>query len=317
MKFYNHRVTQSFKMKISKYSSVKLGVLCGKYYLYLLVMFFLVFGSCVRSAPEDSSGLVTWSGAVPLVFLQAGEHPLWFQLTEDGPVHIESIEDIVFTNALVPWPLALHISFLQETNDGIIMAVNRFGFLKLAVMRDRLALYSFSGNEVFRQNTVGGFTFFNGYPLAVLYLDDRFLQSDVGTPSPRVWTFNMNSNIPFPMDIPSFTLFPEDEGWNIDILWLAYDGLIYYRAVRRIGASGEIKMFRTSTLSQIGEEISAETFFYSSLRQDVISHPSLPVLPEGFIYTGIGRIGTNLFASWEEQSDFNIGAAGFVVIRPY
>ena len=39
---------------------------------------------------------------------------------------------------------------------------------------------------------------------------------------------------------------------------------------------------------------------------------SLPVLPEGFVYTGIALLGDVLVASWEEQQGAGIGAAGFM-----
>jgi len=42
---------------------------------------------------------------------------------------------------------------------------------------------------------------------------------------------------------------------------------------------------------------------------------SLPVLPEGFVYTGIAAFGEILAASWEEQQDASIGAAGFMVMK--
>jgi hypothetical protein len=41
----------------------------------------------------------------------------------------------------------------------------------------------------------------------------------------------------------------------------------------------------------------------------------LPSLPENFAYTHIARLGDLIIASWEEQQDYNIGAAGFMVIR--
>jgi hypothetical protein len=41
---------------------------------------------------------------------------------------------------------------------------------------------------------------------------------------------------------------------------------------------------------------------------------TLPMLPEGFVYTGIGVSGTALIAAWEEQNDLTVGAAGFLVI---
>jgi hypothetical protein len=42
---------------------------------------------------------------------------------------------------------------------------------------------------------------------------------------------------------------------------------------------------------------------------------TLPVLPEGFVYTRIGFAGPVLIAAWEEQQDWRIGAAGFMVIN--
>lgn len=41
---------------------------------------------------------------------------------------------------------------------------------------------------------------------------------------------------------------------------------------------------------------------------------SLPPLPEDFVYTGIGLVGNTILAAWEEQREWNIGAAGFMVI---
>jgi hypothetical protein len=43
---------------------------------------------------------------------------------------------------------------------------------------------------------------------------------------------------------------------------------------------------------------------------------SMPALPEGFVYTGIGMIAGAVFASWEEQEGYSIGAAGFMVVKP-
>ena len=41
---------------------------------------------------------------------------------------------------------------------------------------------------------------------------------------------------------------------------------------------------------------------------------SLPSLPEGFVYTGACLAGRVLAATWEEQEDSGIGAAGFMVV---
>jgi hypothetical protein len=42
---------------------------------------------------------------------------------------------------------------------------------------------------------------------------------------------------------------------------------------------------------------------------------SLPSLPEGFVYTWVGLAGDTLFAAWEEQQEWNIGAAGFMALK--
>jgi len=275
------------------------------------------FLSCTRSEPAQSSSLINWSGAYPAAILQSGEHPLWFLLTEDGPVHITAVEDAAAIYALVPWPYALHIRFMNEKDGHIVMAVNRDGFLKLGPYKTGshdLALYRFPA-QAWQQYTVGGLVYFDDLPAAVIYHDRRFLISDTPSSWPRIWSFNMNSNIPFPADIPVLRQFPHEEGWDIDTLRLAENGFYYYRAARRNALQPEVRIYRTASLAQDGQEISVEMFYNSAPRENIISHPSLPRLPEGFVYTGTGRTANSLFASWEEQEDYSIGAAGFVVIK--
>jgi len=74
-------------------------------------------------------------------------------------------------------------------------------------------------------------------------------------------------------------------------------------------------MFRTVNLDQSGAEIPIEMFFNSIPRKTDITHPLLPQLPEGFFYTNLGFVGDSLFVSWEEQQDYSVGAAGFLVIK--
>jgi hypothetical protein len=275
--------------------------------------------SCNRSVKEQAVVPVPTSPlqAKPLAILQTGEHPLWFQLTEEGPVLLESIEDAMFSAALVPWPLALHIRFFQVQGDELTMAVNRDGFMRLSPNSGTagLALCRFYGGGFWRQYTIGGFVFYEDKPAALLYLDDRFLDSSAPLPSPRAWTFNMESNIPFPLDIPALELFPAGEGWDIDYIRLAPDGFWYYRAGKRNAPQPEVRMLRTADLARAGNDVSLEDFQNSAPRNVEISpNPALPPLPKGFVYTGTGTVGGSLFASWEEQEDFNIGAAGFVLL---
>ena len=291
----------------------------------LCSLLFALCISCTRSAnapgqiPAEPAAL---SSALPWAVLQPGEHPLWFQLTDNGPIHLTSIEEAIYSAALIPWPLALHVRFFHETDKAVVMAVNRYGFLKIAPNNSAaaenslagLALYRFPGSRLWRQYTIGGFAYYDNKPIALLYLDDRFLASAYPLPNPRTWTFNMKSNTLFPLPIPALEFFPSEEGWDVDTLRLGSDGFWYYRARRR-GLQPQIRMKRTASLSQAGETISLDTFINSAARETEVFHPSLPPLPEGFAYTGIGSAGNSLFALWEEQAYFNIGAAGFVIIN--
>jgi len=55
--------------------------------------------------------------------------------------------------------------------------------------------------------------------------------------------------------------------------------------------------------------------FYIEKGDTSVRRFSLPALPEDFVYTGIGVIADTVFASWEEQEGYSIGAAGFMVVK--
>jgi len=358
--------------------------------------------SCKRSKAVDEQAVnvtppVTAPAVAPSMILRAGEYPLWFQFTADGPALIETIEDACFSAALVPWPLAPHVRFMLAQGDTLLMAVNRDGFIRFFPQRDGdgyIGLYRFSGGEFWRQYTVGAFFFFDEKPAALLYRDDRFFDSDAPPPSPRIWTFDRNAANPQPLALPSLDAFAPQDGWDIDTLRRGGDGLWYFRAVKKAPAQLELRPeirllrsdlvkegelvslgafqnaalpesisaapgplrdmaaavfaesdsglgavvspeFQTTRTFAINREKSAITGFYSGKPENafllattpqgdalyaqtnanVIRHFSLPPLPEGFCYTGIGMCGDTIFASWEEQDEYSIGAAGFMVIQ--
>jgi hypothetical protein len=289
----------------------------SRYSGFLIGLCLCLLFSCTRFSNTPPASF-TFYGAYPTAILQTGENPLWFQLTENGPVHLETIEDAVYSAALIPWTLALHIRFFYERENELVMAVNRYGYMKLAPYDGEvkgLAMYRFSRGEYWGQYTTGGFVYYENKPAVLLYLDNRFLDSDIPLPNSAIWTFNMESNTPFPLEIPALISFPAKDGWSVDTLRLGYDGLFYYRVINRNSPQPQAHMFRTPDLAIPGDDISAEVFFNSVPVKTVINNPSLPPLPENFVYTGIGMVGDSLFASWEEQVDFNIGAAGFMVIK--
>jgi hypothetical protein len=360
--------------------------------------------SCKRAkaVDEQAVGITSWEAptVAPMAVLQAGEFPLWFQFTVDGPVLIETIEDAYFSAALVPWPLAPHVRFMLARGGELLIAVNRYGFVALSSLeRGRLALYRFSGGEFWRRYTVGAFAFFDEEqqePAALLYRDDRFLDSDAPLPFPRMWTFDWSAAESSPFVLPPLDVYDPQDGWDIDVLRRGGDGLWYWRAVKKPvdepDFRPEIKMLRSDLFMRKEEQVSLGAFqdaalpeplsaaptplsamlaavfaasgtglaavvspefpttrsfatdrekpalsgFYSGDKPEgafllattpqgnalytkvdttVMRHFSLPPLPEGFYYTGIGMCGDTIFASWEEQDEYSIGAAGFMVVK--
>jgi len=299
-----------------------------KIFSFSVILFFAFFMfSCTRSSVGETAAApsagdtpfvnVTNTGARPAAILQTGEYPLWFLLNEEGPVHIGAIEDARDASVFVPWPYALHIRFLQKREGGLVMVINRGGFFIITPYENGVtgfAMYLFSGEE-FRRYTAGGLVFYDDKPAALLYAETRFSQTVLPQPRQRTWSFNMDANVIFPIDIPVLKFFPGNEGWEADALRYGDDGLIYYRTARRSASPSSVRMFRTNDLTRQGEEISIEVFYNSAPRRAENPHPSLPQLPDGFFYTETEEIGDSVFASWEEQQDYSIGAAGFMIMK--
>ena len=320
---------------------------------------------------------------------------------------LDSIEDARFSAALIPWPLAPHISSFLARGDELLMAVNRSGCLSLAPWTGNasapnnagVALRHFSGGDFWQQYTVGAFVLINEKPAALLYRDDRFLDSGFPLPSPRTWTIAPGGLEP--LVIPALEHFPAEEGWDADTLRLGPDGGWYFRVTKKGLPQPEIRMLRTADPDQAGEAVSLGGFQNSALPEPLSAAPpllrdllgaafgsggigggaaavtspefqqtryfgkdggdapllvgychsgpdgsvaltilpdgrglyteqtgggeetesafksfALPPLPEHFVYTGIAFAGDTLVAAWEEQEDYNIGAAGFMAILP-
>lgn len=279
-------------------------------FLFIFIAFFCFLGSCSRISPENESAKEVPPDAV----IMTGRVPLWFQLTEEGAVLLETIEDAVNKRALVPWSFAPNASFLREREGSVFLAVNRYGFIKFSPYNEGIAIYGFPGGDLWRQYTVGGFVFHNNNPVALLYSDDRFRSQAAPLPVSRTWSFSMESNQPFTVNSKALDMFPVNEGWSIDTLRTGHDGFVYYRAVNRSGAEPQIRMMRAASLSDTGDNVNAEAFFRSSPVKNTVFLSTLPPLPKGFIYTGIARIKDSLFVTWEEKADYSIGASGFMLI---
>jgi len=345
--------------------------------------------SCARTEKGDVEQPAAPQGMQPMAVLKAGEYPLWFQLGPQGPELLNSIDEACYSRALIPWPLAPHIRFMLARSDAVFMAVNTDGFLAFSPWEageGSTALYRFSGGDFWQPYTVGAFVFYDDTPAALLYRDDRFLDTGAPLPSPRTWTFSMETAVPFAFNIPSLEFFPASEGWDIDALRFCADGFWYYRAVKKDKGGNEIRFLRGRSLGMQGETIGSGSFHNSALPEAPAAAPpalqtllaamdtpgtvmavspdfasqryfantanssvtvlafyrngdpsaalavdlsgrglfavgqatvpiALPALPENFVYTGIALCGQTIVAVWEEQEEYNTGAAGFMVLR--
>jgi hypothetical protein len=365
--------------------------------LVLLLLF-----SCTKVADKGAETTHSVPASIvpsarPSAIVQAGEYPLWFQFGDAGPVPIETIDDACFSAAFVPWPHAPHVRFLLAQGDDLLMAVNQEGLIRFAPQgAGRMGLYRLSGGDFWRQYTVGAFVLIDTQPVALLYRDDRFLDSDAPLPSPRLWTFDLSSTVLKTLTLPALDIFAPEDDWDIDALRRGGDEQWYFRASRKNATRPELRMFRSGDLIGEGTQVSLGTFQNTALPQPLSTAPeplcemlavtfaesscgvaaivspefqtirsfatdkekeiifgfysgnsdsqpggaslvavqasgngwyiksassvsrfSLPSLPEGFYYTGIGMVGDTIIASWEEQDEYSIGAAGFMVLTIY
>jgi hypothetical protein len=215
--------------------------------------------------------------------------------------------------------------------EFLYLAVNRNGLLVFFPMEGgELGLCRFDA-DYWQFYTVGSLFLYDDKPALFFYRDDMFTEPAAPPPGPPVLTLGpgfpagesgaaefpaMAYGSLAPLEVPALAAVPFAEGWEADILRPGADGRWYYREVRRRNGGRETRYFRCADLSQEGEEI--DPGLYRDSQKEETTGPDvsgLPSLPEDFAYTGVVRLGEFIIAAWEEQRDYNIGAAGFMVIR--
>ncbi|HCC36354.1 MAG TPA: hypothetical protein DEQ14_01345 [Treponema sp.] len=292
-----------------------------RYFCFVVVLCALLC-SCERSSSSGSAAAAAVappSQAAAIAILQTGEYPLWFQFGERGPFLLETIEDAPFSAPLVPWPLAPHIRFFLAKGDEILMAVNRDGLLRLSPWEEQegTGLFRYSGGALWRTNTLASFTFIDDKPAALLYRDDRFLDSELPLPSPRAWTFSAESPALVPLDIPAFGGFSAQDGWDVDALRYAPDGFWHYRVIRKEAAENKMLFFRAKNLFSEGEPVSLGVFQNSALPESFSDLP--PPLRSVFDVLGVSTGGTLALVSpaFRGQRFFALNGGGPVTFFAY
>ena len=265
------------------------------------------------------SGGLAWP---VLALLKTGLNPLWFELGPDGPGLIESPAAAALM-PFAPWPHARHITAIQEWDGFLVMPVNRDGFLVLGAAPETTDV---GNTDIFLYRAAAGlwdsyttesFFLWEDKPAILLYRNDFFTELSAPPINPQVYVLDKASAVPFAVFVPALESFPSGGPWETELVHPGPGGFWFYRMREKGKPQGETAYFRTPNLTEAGEKISAGEWRNSSRpdeKETDFSSFTLPALPEGFAYTGAAALGDVIAASWEEQQEASIGAAGFMVM---
>jgi hypothetical protein len=215
------------------------------------------------------------------------------------------------------------VATTSAAGGALYLAVNRDSLLVVVPAEGGdLGLYRFDATAYWESYTVGNLFLYDDTPALFFYRDDNFAEPAAAPPDPPI--LGLASPQPggpaalAPLAVP--VLAGLAEGWEADILRQGADGLWYYRELRRVNGGREFRYFRSPVLSQPGGEIGVAAYRSAQAPGGPAAETpdgprALPPLPENFVYTHVNRLGDFVFAAWEEQEDYSIGAAGFMVVR--
>ena len=254
-----------------------------------------------------------------LAILITGENPLWFEFGSEGPILVDSPHSASLT-PFIPWPHARHISGILLWEDSIIVSVNRDGFLVFSgdFNLGEVNLYRISNNHLWDPYTTESLFIWDDRVLALLYRNDFFIEELPLPLQNSIYMLDRNSPVPLPFNIPGLEIFPDEETWEVEEIFITENGMWYYRMRKKETEYPESIYIRSPDLSVQGIQVSIDEW-RNVYNRDMWENPEyyvmLPELPEDFIYTGLIRHGNVLLASWEEQEFISIGASGFMLMR--
>jgi hypothetical protein len=283
------------------------------------------------AVPEAEAGVFPFFPPEALAaVLRPGENPLWFDASggsaeAGGPVLAGGLRavgspDEAELAPFTPWPLARHAAAALIWEGALYLGLNRDSILVFLPREGGdLGLYRLAGGPYWESYTLGNLFLYDNRPSIFFYRDHNFSEPAAPPPIPPVLTLVPGNQAPFarlePLELPALTGIPPVEDWEADILRPGADGLWYYRLVRPKNGGREIRYFQASDLSRRGQEVDPELYRRSQQERPEPESSGLPPLPENFAYTHVAPLGDVIIAAWEEQQDYSIGAAGFMVIR--
>ena len=167
----------------------------------------------------------------PAALLKTGGYPLWFEFTRDGPRYIASPAEASLVD-FAPWPLAIYCAGVLVRDSGMVLAINRFGFLELepGAVKNDMTIYITCDTAGWDQYTVGSFFIHDEKPSVLLYRDDFFISPEAASPEFPVRSLG-ETPAPQNKSIPALENLLND-GLEINALRLGHDNLWYYRSVK-------------------------------------------------------------------------------------
>ena len=328
-------------MKLRYYSFFKILIFSA------LVVLGLSLGACSGSHSREKAAVKTPdTGTNPvwpvMAILKAGANPLWFEYSEKGPRLIPSPAEASLTE-YKPWPLSRFSAGMLVYNSDLVLAVNRDGFLVFSPngQKNQLILYRIADPVNWDPYTIACLFMYDEKPAVLLRRDDFFSFSQPPVPEFPVLILAKDNPVPMGVHVPVLDRFLRGEGWEVNALRKGSDQNWYFRLVETGKDQPGIAYFRVADLDGEGEKINAADFWNSfqpesefgilsflgplaaaltpdgegfAFRDGEETRFSLPPLPENFVYTAAGLAGDTVIASWEEQDESAVGAAGFMVL---
>jgi hypothetical protein len=360
----------------------------------LLLLGALLCSACVDDSADDAS-FVSALAETPSSVASAlpgaeriaarvlpGSAPLWFEFGPNGPQQITSAEEASLIE-FVPWPYARYAAGLELVDSGLVLAVNRWGFVAL-VPHEGFLLYSIPV-QAWEEAYASSVFLYDG-KAAVLLSGDDFFGAESAPPE-RCWFLDESDWAASDCHPRIFAAFAEGQ-WNLSSLFMGNDSQWYFQAdgnetryYRSPGLETPAEAVTTSLFrmaqapynskqvppvlqkaleavsnadgpilltvvspayptviqaaqawDESGEDFTDAFAFYREgfaalvlgNGQGMIAEGegltietrrfALPELPAGFVYTGLAFVENTIIAAWEERQDWNIAAAGCMIM---
>ncbi|MDR1588175.1 MAG: hypothetical protein LBS57_12025 [Treponema sp.] len=228
-----------------------------------------------EGSPPRRERFALWQS---VAILETGENPLWFELQSGGPVLINSPGEASLS-AFTPWPHARNVTGLLPWEGGLVLGVNRDGFLVLspdtAGTSGRVLLSRSAEPSVWENYTSASPFMLEGRPAALIYRSNFFLENNFPPPAYRIAALDKESAVPLGVSLPGTDQFPPD--WELDSFRPGADGFWYYRAAPLLEKAGkaQAEYYRTESPLRAGEKISLGAWRNSLEMERAASGPAI------------------------------------------